>query len=84
MKKVVVYEVPACVQCRQTKMVLDRHGIIYTTVDLSKDPGAMEKVKSWGYTQAPIVETDSTHWSGFRLNNLDNLIKQIHGEESKQ
>jgi glutaredoxin-like protein NrdH len=84
MKKVTVYELPACVQCRQTKMVLDRAGVIYETIDLSQNKKAMAHVTALGYTQAPVVETQTAHWSGFRLKFLENLILQIHGEEAKQ
>jgi glutaredoxin-like protein NrdH len=77
-KKVTVYTLPACVQCDSTKRYLDKHGVIYETVDLSQAPVAMEKIRALGYTQAPIVETETNHWSGFRMNELNGLIKQIH------
>ena len=86
MTKVVVYQTPACVQCRQTKVVLDRHKIVYDVIDLTQHPESMEMVKRLGYSAAPvIVVTDkhgnTSHWSGFRLNKLDQLKSKIHGEE---
>lgn len=83
MKKVIVYTLPSCVQCDSTKKYLDRKGIIYETVDLSQDPKAMEHVRELGYTQAPVVECESKHWSGFRMGELDGLAKRIHGETVK-
>jgi glutaredoxin-like protein NrdH len=83
MKKITVYEIPACVQCRQTKLVLDKNGIIYETVDLSQDKKAMKHVRALGYTQAPVIETETGHWSGFRLSSLQNLVHQINGESAK-
>ncbi len=83
MKKVTVYTLPSCVQCDSTKKYLDRKGIIYETVDLSQDPQAMDRVRELGYTQAPVVEFDTRHWSGFRMGELDGLVKQIHGETVK-
>ncbi len=83
MKKVIVYTLPSCVQCDSTKKYLDRKGVIYETVDLSQDPQAMEHVRELGYTQAPVVECESKHWSGFRMNELDGLSKRIHGETVK-
>jgi glutaredoxin-like protein NrdH len=65
-------------------MVLDRAGVIYETIDLSQNKKAMAHVTALGYTQAPVVETETAHWSGFRLKFLENLILQIHGEEAKQ
>lgn len=84
MKKVTVYTLPSCVQCDSTKKYLDRKGIIYETVDLSQDPQAMERVRELGYTQAPVVECETSHWSGFRMGELDGLVKRIHGEEAKR
>lgn len=78
MKKVTVYTLPACVQCDSTKRYLDKHGVIYETVDLSQNAAAMEKIRTLGYTQAPVVETETKHWSGFRLSELETLVKLIH------
>ena len=83
MKKVVVYTLPSCVQCDSTKKYLDRKQIIYETVDLSQDSQAMEHVRQLGYSQAPVVEFEDRHWSGFRMADLDNLVKRIHGDNAK-
>ena len=88
MTKVTIYQTPNCVQCRQTKRVLDSKKVVYDVIDLSQHPEHAEMVKELGYTQAPVViVTDSngktSHWSGFRLSNLDNLAKMIHGEGAK-
>lgn len=88
MTKVTVYQTPNCVQCRQTKKVLDSKSIVYDVIDLSQHPEHMEMVKALGYSQAPVViVTDkdgrNSHWSGFRMSNLDNLAKKIHGDGAK-
>jgi glutaredoxin-like protein NrdH len=83
MKKVTVYTLPACVQCDSTKRYLDKKGVIYDTVDLSKSKKAMKYVTELGYTQAPVVETETKHWSGFRMGELDNLVRMIHTEAAK-
>lgn len=62
---VTLYSKPQCVQCTMTARVLDSKGVDYKTIDMTKDPEALEYVKSLGYLQAPVVVTDSTHWSGF-------------------
>lgn len=84
MKTVTVYTLPACVQCDSTKRYLDKKGIIYNTIDLSQDPAAMQKIKELGYTQAPVVETPTKHWSGFRLGELENLVMEINSSGAKQ
>lgn len=88
MTKVTVYQTPNCVQCRQTKRVLDSKKIVFDVIDLSQHPEHMEMVKGLGYTQAPVViatakDGKTWHWSGFRLSAIDNLAKMIHGEEAK-
>lgn len=70
---ITVYTKPACVQCNATYRVLDAKGLTYTTVDLSVDEQALEVVKAMGYQQAPVVVTDSDHWSGFRPDKIARL-----------
>lgn len=61
---------PSCVQCNATYKALDAKGVKYQIIDLSKDPEAMDRAKSLGYLQAPVVITDSDHWSGFRPDKI--------------
>lgn len=84
MTKVTVYTTPACVQCHTTKRLLDKYGIVYQEIDLSKDADSMEYVRSLGYTQAPVVEYDGNHWSGFRHGLLQNLIQALHGRKQEE
>ena len=70
---VTVYTKPACVQCDATKRALNAAGIPYRTIDLTEDAGAMARVTAWGYRQAPVVEADGEHWSGFRPDLIDKL-----------
>ncbi|SIC64427.1 glutaredoxin electron transport component of NRDEF (Glutaredoxin-like protein) NrdH [Mycobacteroides abscessus subsp. abscessus] len=64
---ITVYTKPACPQCDATKRALTKHGIAFTTVDLTKDAEAREFVLSLGYASAPVVVTPTgEHWSGFR------------------
>lgn len=67
---ITVYIKPACVQCNATYRALDSKGIEYRSVDLSKDPNALDVVKAMGYMQAPVVVTDNDHWSGFRPDKI--------------
>ncbi|NUL60345.1 glutaredoxin-like protein NrdH [Brevibacterium luteolum] len=70
---ITVYTKPACVQCNATFRALDSRGIDYRAVDLTEEPGALDVVKAMGYMQAPVVVTDSDHWSGFRPDKIATL-----------
>jgi glutaredoxin-like protein NrdH len=60
--------------------MLDKENIGYSTVDLSTDAIAMDMVKQMGYTAAPVVMAGSTHWSGFRMDKIKDLIDKIKTE----
>lgn len=72
---ITVYTKPECNNCDQTKRRLNKHGIEYTTVDVTEDAAAREFVTDGlGYRQMPVVVVDeNTHWSGFRIDALDKL-----------
>lgn len=69
-----VYSLPNCVQCQQTKRLLDSSDVKYTEIDLSKDFEAVAHVAALGYKQAPVVETAKSHWSGFKYEKIKTLI----------
>lgn len=75
---ITVYTKTACVQCDQTKAMLERRGVPYTTVDVTKDPVALDYIKTTlGYLSAPVVVAwpehlvDPIDWSGFRPDLID-------------
>ena len=61
-----VYTRPGCPQCDATRRQLDKNGVTYTTVDLTTDADALDYVRALGHLQAPVVVTDTEHWSGYR------------------
>lgn len=63
-----------CAQCYATKRFLDKHGVEYVARDLEHDPRALAEAKALGHAQAPVVITDTDHWSGFRGDRLKTLI----------
>lgn len=73
MTAVTVYSLPNCVQCDSTKRMLERNHIDFNEVDMSQDAIALEMVKSLGYVSAPVVIAGDDHWSGFRLDKIQNL-----------
>lgn len=70
---ITLYTKPQCVQCDATKRALNKKGITYQTIDVTTSPEALEQVKALGYLQAPVVVTDTDHWSGFRPDKIANL-----------
>lgn len=70
---IIVYSKPACVQCTATTREMDKKGINYEYIDLTKDTNAMETVKDLGYMQAPVVVAGEDHWAGFRPDKIEAL-----------
>ena len=75
--KITVWELPNCVQCNQTKRVMDQEGIRYEVRQLNRSPKAVERFKELGLMQAPIVETDRKRWSGFRVEKIRSLANHL-------
>ena len=73
---ITVYTKPACVQCNATYKALDKNGIAYEVVDITESDQAREYVMSLGYLQAPVVVTDTDHWSGFRPDRIKALVER--------
>lgn len=73
MSTITVYSSPGCAQCSLTFKAFDAAKLDYSTVDISIDTEAVNRVKALGYTQAPVVVTESDHWSGFRPDKISNL-----------
>ncbi|HCQ70541.1 MAG: NrdH-redoxin [Alphaproteobacteria bacterium] len=70
---ITVYSKPACIQCTATTREMDRRGIPYSLIDITKDEQAYDKVKKLGYMQAPVVISEEDHWSGFRPDKIGSL-----------
>ena len=74
---ITVYTKPNCPQCRLTTLALDKAGLDYATVDLTTDADALDYVRSLGHLQAPVVVTETDHWSGFRREQIKALGKTV-------
>lgn len=67
-----VHTKPACVQCDATKRDLNRRGVRYDTVDVTRDEDAYNTVVALGYAAVPVVTVtgrDGAHlqdWNGYR------------------
>lgn len=66
-----VYTKPACVQCEQTKKLLDRNGVEYNVVDITKDQEAFEKIVAMGFQAAPVVISGNDSWAGFQPDKIN-------------
>jgi glutaredoxin-like protein NrdH len=73
---VIVYTKPACVQCDQTKRFLDKSNIEYSTVDITLDTEAFDKIIEMGFKSAPVVVTDNDSWAGFNPTKLAKLVEE--------
>jgi glutaredoxin-like protein NrdH len=70
-----VYSTPNCSQCRMTYSALDRAGLEYQVIDLSKDPDMLAQLRVEGYTQAPVVKVNGRTWTGFRPDFIKELAR---------
>jgi glutaredoxin-like protein NrdH len=66
-----------------TKRMMDSKGIRYESMDLTEHPDKLEEFKAKGLLQAPIVETDTKVWSGFRHDKITSLASYLLGENHK-
>ncbi|TPG64324.1 glutaredoxin-like protein NrdH [Ewingella americana] len=70
---IIIYSKPDCVQCNATYRALDKHGIAYEVIDLTKDAVALGQVRAMGYQQVPVIVAGDDHWSGFRPDKISAL-----------
>lgn len=70
---VTVYTKDNCVQCEATKRHLDKLDIPYSTINITNDISALDKLISLGYRSAPVVVTDDDSWAGYVPDKLDGL-----------
>jgi glutaredoxin-like protein NrdH len=70
---VTVFTKANCVQCEATKRHLDKLDVPYSTVNITNDIRALDKLISLGYRSAPVVVTDDDSWAGYIPEKLDKL-----------
>lgn len=68
-----VYVKPACVQCDMTKRYMDKNGIEYQTVDITKDDEALQMILGMGFQAAPVVISHAGNWAGFQPDKINLL-----------
>lgn len=80
METLTVYSKEACVQCDATKRSLGKKAIAYIEVMLETVPEKLEEFKEMGHMSAPIVDTGTEVWSGFRPDKIAEL-EIVDGKE---
>lgn len=69
-----VYSLPDCFKCDQTKTMMELLDIPFIEVDLSKDDAARRDVRDiYGFSSAPVVVTADDAWSGFDPKRIKEL-----------
>lgn len=63
---ITIYTTPTCPYCVKAKALLDKKGLPYTEIDVSKDPSKIKEmmVKSYGRKTVPQIFV-VTHVGGF-------------------
>lgn len=74
--QVTIYTKPRCFKCDATKRLLDQLGIRYTAVDITEAPVVLEALKAQGFAEAPVIDTGTDLWSGFRPERLRTLAEE--------
>jgi glutaredoxin-like protein NrdH len=70
---VTVYTKDNCVQCEATKRHLDKLDIAYSTVNITNDISALDKLIALGYRSAPVVVAGDESWAGYVQDKIDKL-----------
>lgn len=66
MAKVVIYQTPQCSYCTRAKQLLDRKGVAYTLIDVSRDePAREEMIRRSGRYTVPQIFIDDQPVGGF-------------------
>ena len=83
MMQITLWTKPGCAQCDMTKKQFDKRGIIYSIRRLDRSPKAVDRFLELGLMAAPIVETDTKRWSGFRLDKINSLEYHLKTERMR-
>lgn len=75
-----VYEIDDCSACLLTKRHLERRGAAYEVKDAT-EPGNAAAIAELDYKQAPVVVAGVEHWSGFRPDRIDEIVKRLEEGE---
>lgn len=75
---VTLFTRPGCMPCRATARALDRRGVLFTPVDITRDAEAAKAIRDSGWASTPVVRVEQggrvvAEWSGLRVDAIDTL-----------
>ncbi|MFD3594288.1 glutaredoxin domain-containing protein [Nocardia sp. NPDC058640] len=77
-----MYSRPNCQPCKATVKKLDQLGAVYTKIDVTQDPDALELIRGLGYLQAPVIVVrdggEVIHWAGYAPDKLRWVADATH------
>ena len=72
--EIVVYTQPHCAGCKEVARFLEERGAVFTLLDVSQDPAALEEIASRGYMSTPVTRIGE-HWvAGFKRKQFERLL----------
>ena len=71
-----VFYKPNCKACLMTMHFFIVHHIKFIDIDLSQSPQYAKSLHDKGHLKVPVVITDTEEWSGFRPDNLNQLLQK--------
>lgn len=74
----IVYSAENCPKCESTKMMLERNGIEYQTIDLTNDEATRQQFRSEGVRELPVVKFGDKMWTGFRMDRIREMIRSMN------
>ncbi|MHB8052954.1 MAG: FAD-dependent oxidoreductase [Methanoregula sp.] len=82
MSKVTVYSTKQCQYCRMAKAFLDKHGVLYESIDVGSDSKAAEKMIALsGQQGVPVIVVDDEVIVGFDSQRLNELFGEASPED---
>lgn len=77
MPEITVYGQPHCQGCTATRRHLARAGVKFLARDVTDSDTARAEVEALGYSSLPVVVAGDMHWSGYRPDKLNQLVKAL-------
>jgi glutaredoxin-like YruB-family protein len=76
MAKIRIFSTPTCVYCITLKEYLDKYGIKFEDIDVSKDEKALdEMIDKSGQMSVPVIDIDGEIMVGFDKKRVNELLK---------
>lgn len=77
---ITLYGQPSCQPCRLIRRQLDKAGVPYEYVDLSRRPDKAKRLREQGLQSTPILETSTEQFTGYQPDRIKKAITQAQQE----